>query len=211
MLANGVAPWPRRTVSGQDLQLRLSVGIHTGEALPPRGQGRDSKVPRPRFLGKGFPSSVVNRANSNKLLKGASFHPVSWTQRWPSREQRSLTQRITLLLCQTWPSRFAVTGSRFAPSPSTPPGKVPCHKGPLEVGHIPQRSCEGVTSKAQVLCGCIGSNMKMKFGCIGDAMNLASRLQGLCKFYDVDVMLGSQSQKVPRKRYKTWSVASPCE
>ncbi|CAJ1347014.1 unnamed protein product [Effrenium voratum] len=45
----------------------------------------------------------------------------------------------------------------------------------------------------EVLCGCIGSNMKMKFGCIGDAMNLASRLQGLCKFYDVDVMCSEET------------------
>ncbi|CAK8986488.1 unnamed protein product [Durusdinium trenchii] len=44
-----------------------------------------------------------------------------------------------------------------------------------------------------VLVGCIGSTMKMKFGCIGDAMNLTSRLQGLCKFYDVDVMCSEET------------------
>lgn len=43
----------------------------------------------------------------------------------------------------------------------------------------------------QVLSGNIGSQTKMKFGCIGDPVNLASRLEGLCKVYSVGVMCSS--------------------
>lgn len=49
------------------------------------------------------------------------------------------------------------------------------------------RLCSGVHT-GDVLCGTIGSDTKMKFGCLGDAMNLASRLQGLCKYYGTGVL-----------------------
>lgn len=39
-----------------------------------------------------------------------------------------------------------------------------------------------------VLAGNIGSEMKMKFGCMGDAVNLTSRLEGLCKAYGVSII-----------------------
>jgi len=39
-----------------------------------------------------------------------------------------------------------------------------------------------------VLTGTIGSNLKMKFGCMGDAVNLASRLEGLSKLYGTQII-----------------------
>jgi len=40
----------------------------------------------------------------------------------------------------------------------------------------------------QVLSGIIGCESKLKFGCIGDTINLASRIEGLCKFYKVGII-----------------------
>mmetsp|Transcript_63478 Transcript_63478/g.104095 ORF Transcript_63478/g.104095 Transcript_63478/m.104095 type:complete len:242 (-) Transcript_63478:57-782(-) len=46
----------------------------------------------------------------------------------------------------------------------------------------------------EVLSGTFGSDLKMKFGCMGDPVNLASRLEGLCKTYGVGVLC-SQATK----------------
>lgn len=40
-----------------------------------------------------------------------------------------------------------------------------------------------------VLSGNIGTDRKMKFGCMGDCVNLASRLNGLCKYYGVGTVV----------------------
>eukprot|EP00931_Biecheleriopsis_adriatica_P010564 TRINITY_DN11163_c0_g1_i4.p1 TRINITY_DN11163_c0_g1~~TRINITY_DN11163_c0_g1_i4.p1 ORF type:complete len:990 (-),score=157.32 TRINITY_DN11163_c0_g1_i4:433-3402(-) len=39
-----------------------------------------------------------------------------------------------------------------------------------------------------VLSGLIGSAQRLKFGCMGDPVNLASRMEGLCKFFGVSVL-----------------------
>lgn len=46
-----------------------------------------------------------------------------------------------------------------------------------------------------VLTGNIGSFKKMKFGCIGDPMNVAARLEGLCKVYCVNIICSSKCHK----------------
>eukprot|EP00930_Biecheleria_cincta_P043967 TRINITY_DN30166_c0_g3_i2.p1 TRINITY_DN30166_c0_g3~~TRINITY_DN30166_c0_g3_i2.p1 ORF type:complete len:626 (-),score=111.13 TRINITY_DN30166_c0_g3_i2:80-1957(-) len=42
-----------------------------------------------------------------------------------------------------------------------------------------------------VLTGNIGTQEKQKFGCLGDTVNLASRLEGLCKVYGVPIICSS--------------------
>jgi class 3 adenylate cyclase len=44
-----------------------------------------------------------------------------------------------------------------------------------------------------VLSGNIGSQAKMKFGCMGDPVNMASRLEGLCKIYGVGVICSADT------------------
>jgi len=53
---------------------------------------------------------------------------------------------------------------------------------------LPQLAIRIGLHTGPVLSGNLGSEMKMKWGCLGDNINLASRLEGLCKFYGVGVI-----------------------
>lgn len=60
--------------------------------------------------------------------------------------------------------------------------------------NLPQLSVRIGLHTGTVLSGNIGSEFKMKFGCMGDAVNLASRLEGLCKIYGVGICLSDATK-----------------
>eukprot|EP00931_Biecheleriopsis_adriatica_P046137 TRINITY_DN26480_c0_g1_i1.p1 TRINITY_DN26480_c0_g1~~TRINITY_DN26480_c0_g1_i1.p1 ORF type:complete len:361 (+),score=80.05 TRINITY_DN26480_c0_g1_i1:146-1084(+) len=64
----------------------------------------------------------------------------------------------------------------------------------LEQMSLPSISVRIGLHTGSVLTGNIGSQTKMKFGCIGDAMNLASRLEGLCKVYGSEVLCSAKTR-----------------
>jgi len=62
---------------------------------------------------------------------------------------------------------------------------------------LPQLEIRIGLHTGRVLTGNIGSFTKMKFGCMGDPVNLASRLEGLCKVYGVGIVCsGSTHEKL---------------
>jgi class 3 adenylate cyclase len=61
---------------------------------------------------------------------------------------------------------------------------------------LPQLEIRIGLHTGQVLTGNIGSLTKMKFGCMGDPVNLASRLEGLCKVYGVGVVCSGRTHEM---------------
>jgi len=59
---------------------------------------------------------------------------------------------------------------------------------------FPPLKCEIGINSGVVTTGIIGVSNKMKFGAIGDAMNLASRLKGLCKVFGVTIVVADEAK-----------------
>lgn len=66
----------------------------------------------------------------------------------------------------------------------------------LGVMDIPELAVRIGLHTGHALTGNIGTSRKMKFGCMGDPVNLASRLEGLCKYYGVSIICSEETKEL---------------
>jgi adenylate cyclase len=74
-------------------------------------------------------------------------------------------------------------------------------------GYPPIRSRTGVNSGA-MLVGNVGSRYRFSYGVVGDAVNLASRLEGMNKMYGTEILIGEQTAAMAGDAFRLREVDS---